>query len=76
MRRVKKQEPQKTELPPFEAVSSHPLTGKVVQATILADKLVGRKRKLHVKGKLEFGDGAVICVAGKWWWSSNVRIAA
>ena len=73
MRRMKSSEAKK-ELPPFEGISTHPLTGKMVRARIEADKMVGRKRDLHVRGTLEYGDGTVIRIAGKWWWTSNVRI--
>lgn len=73
MRSVKNSKTKK-ELPPFKGVSSHPLIGKVVQARISADKMVGRKRDLHAKGRLEYWDSTVTKIAGRWWWTSNVNI--
>jgi hypothetical protein len=54
--------------------SSHPLTGKLVRAKVRADKMVGRKRDLHVRGRLDYADDTITSIGGKWWWTSNVEI--
>lgn len=61
--------------PPLKLESTHPLTGKAVSAVVRADPNVGRRKEQKVKGILEHSDSLITCIAGRWWWTSNVVIA-
>lgn len=61
--------------PPLELKSTHPLTGKTVSATVRADANVGRRKEQKVKGVLQHSDSVITCIAGRWWWTSNVAFA-